>query len=142
MVTRRGQTSSAAGEGMREEDDATYGITTWRKLGLCAGQGGEGPSDARWGPCLGGSCRCFHDACAECAKDPSFAKGQRVRCRGCGQSVLRKDSEHMLGNILKKRPLHHLSKSVRAVFKLSSRMSEGRTRMEILGGSRQDAEGF
>jgi hypothetical protein len=72
-----------------EENDEVYGISTWRSLGLCAGQGSEGPSDARWGPCLGTSCCCFEDGSEECTHELTFTKSQRVRCPGCRQSVLR-----------------------------------------------------
>ena len=43
-----------------EDYDEQYD-KTWRKMGLCAGQGSQGPSDAPWGPCLGSSCFWFED---------------------------------------------------------------------------------
>jgi len=51
--------------GFSEDYDERYGFKTWRALGLCAGQGSQGPSDASWGPCLGSSCCWFKDS-SEC----------------------------------------------------------------------------
>jgi hypothetical protein len=47
-------------EAFVDEYDDEYGIT-WCHTGLCSGQGSQGPSDARWGPCLGSSC-CWYKA--------------------------------------------------------------------------------
>jgi hypothetical protein len=48
-------------DGFSEDYDEQYGFKTWRTLGLCAGQGSQGPSDTPWGPCLGSSCCWFED---------------------------------------------------------------------------------
>lgn len=52
-------------EAFSNEYDEEYG-NTWRSTGLCAGQGSQGPSDARWGPCLGSSCCWFKDGNESC----------------------------------------------------------------------------
>ena len=56
--------------------DEEYGFKTWRILGLCAGQGSQGPSDAPWGPCLGSSCGWFEDNKEHCNH------GLRFRIKG------------------------------------------------------------
>lgn len=52
--------------------DEEYGSKTWRRLGLCAGQGSQGPSDAPWGPCLGSSCCWFEDNKEYCNHELRF----------------------------------------------------------------------
>ena len=54
-----------------DEYDEEYGIT-WRRAGLCAGQGSQGPSGARWGPCLGTSCSWFQDGEESCNHELPF----------------------------------------------------------------------
>jgi hypothetical protein len=71
--------------------DQEHGLKTWRRLGLCAGQGSQGPSDAPWGPCLGASCCWFMDGTERCNHDLRFAKGLKVPCAGCGQEVVREE---------------------------------------------------
>jgi hypothetical protein len=57
-----------------DDYDEEYGRSTWRSLGLCAGQGSQGPSDSPWGPCLGASCCWFVDGDERCNHDLRFAK--------------------------------------------------------------------
>jgi len=69
--------------------DEEHGFKTWRRMGLCAGQGSQGPSDAPWGPCLGPSCCWFEDGDEQCNHELRFIKGLKVVCKGCGQDVIR-----------------------------------------------------
>lgn len=61
-------------EGLVDDYDDRYGLKTWRRLGLCAGQGSEGPSGSPWGPCLGASCCWFVDGDERCHHDLHFAR--------------------------------------------------------------------
>ena len=56
-------------DGLVEEYDEEHGFT-WRRTGICAGQGSQGPSD--WGPCLGPSCVWFQEGNESCNHDLSF----------------------------------------------------------------------
>ena len=54
-----------------EEYDGEHGMA-WRKYGLCAGQGRQGP----WGPCRGVECTWFKDGKEGCSWDLEFARSQ------------------------------------------------------------------
>ena len=47
------------------ENDHLYG-PHWRKYGLCAGMGSQGPSDSPWGPCKGPNCCWYRDGDPGC----------------------------------------------------------------------------
>jgi len=74
-----------------DDYDDEHGSKTWKRLGLCAGQGSQGPSDALWGPCLGASCCWFEDGSKHCNHQLTFAKGLTVVCPGCGQDTVREE---------------------------------------------------
>lgn len=67
-------------ESFSDEYDEEDGIT-WRRTGLCAGQGSQGP----WGPCLGSSCCCFWDGKESCNHGLAF-----------NRAVLRTDKDNMI----------------------------------------------
>ena len=58
-------------ESLGDEYDDEYG-DAWRRTGICAGQGRQGPSDAPWGPCLGPLCYWFQDGKESCNHGLSF----------------------------------------------------------------------
>lgn len=60
-------------ESFADEYDAENG-KTWRSTGLCAGQGSQGPSGERYGPCLGSSCIWFQDGKESCNHGLSFSR--------------------------------------------------------------------
>ena len=60
-------------ESFVDDYDAEYG-DAWRHAGLCAGQGSQGPSDSRWGPCLGSSCCWYQDGDKSCNHELSFQR--------------------------------------------------------------------
>lgn len=74
-----------------DDYDDEHGSKTWKRLGLCAGQGSQGPSDAPWGPRLGASCCWFEDGSKHCRHQLAFAKGLTVVCPGCGQDTVREE---------------------------------------------------
>ena len=78
-------------ETLTEDYDENYGFSTWRNLGLCGGQGSQGPSGSPWGPCLGTSCCAFENAVEDCTQGLHFSSGLKVVCKGCGQDVIREE---------------------------------------------------
>ena len=80
--------------------DEEHGLSTWRHLGLCAGQGSQGPSDAPWGPCLGTSCCWFGDGSERCNHGLKFSMNQIVVCDGCGKEVIRENLEKFTSGLM------------------------------------------
>lgn len=65
-------------ESFVDEYDQEHGAA-WRHAGLCAGQGSQGPSDSRWGPCLGLSCCWYQDGNETCNHELSFQRSATDR---------------------------------------------------------------
>jgi hypothetical protein len=78
-------------QGLMDRYDEEHGPDIWRRLGLCAGQGSQGPSDAPWGPCRGTACCWFVNGNERCNHSLRFAKGLKVSCVGCGQETVREE---------------------------------------------------
>lgn len=60
-----------------------YGLSIWHRLGVCAGQGSQGPSGEGWGSCLGASCCSFLDGSEHCTHDLNFVRGLKVLKKKC-----------------------------------------------------------
>ena len=87
-------------DGVSEDYDEKYGLKTWRTMGLCAGQGSQGPSDAPWGPCLGYSCCWFEEGDKKCNHELLFSPNKTVICDGCGKETLRENLKNFSSGLV------------------------------------------
>lgn len=83
-----GDAITAGWNGLAAAMDDRFGPATWRKLGLCAGQGRV---DGWLGPCLGAACPQIREGSERCLRGLAFAEGLIVACPGCGQDTVREE---------------------------------------------------
>ncbi|MBP7933636.1 MAG: hypothetical protein KA354_03205 [Phycisphaerae bacterium] len=76
--------------------DNRFGPSTWRGLGLCAGQG---RADGWLGPCLGAACPQTRGNAKRCFRGLAFAEGLVVPCPGCGQDTMREELVNFISPI-------------------------------------------